>query len=220
MRPFPQWQRTVIVCDQMGDGVAARVLGLRLLIAALAATAIAAIAVIIAGDLGHTAGKVLLTTLFVPVYFSTAIVQGSLIRRRGALAALGWLGVAVSAAAFLAALYLIWHDEFEGETAARIWGALLVASIAAASLALLISRQRPGEAVGIRVVFFATIGATLVLAALSIYAIATVDDDADALSRAIGVASVVWALGITLLPALRAASDPATQSRTRSDSSA
>lgn len=173
-----------------------------LLITALCVAAAAAIVVIVTGDLDETAGDVAGTAFFVPVYFATAFVQLPLLRRDRSIAVVGLLGVAISVAGFVTALHLIWSDA--GETALRVWGSLLVASLAAASVAVLIRRHRALEPRLVTAVSYATLGATVALAGILIYAIATVEGDNALLARVSSVAGVLWALGIVLLPLLRA----------------
>jgi uncharacterized membrane protein len=174
-------------------------------IAALCLLAAAGIVIVVAGDLDKTAGKVVYTTALVPIYFSAAYVQGSLLGRGGALPALGWLGVLVSLAGLVAAVYLIWHANFDEETPARVWGSLLVATIGVATFALLLRRRQAGERGPVSAVLFATLGATVVLAGLLIYLIATAEGGEETLARVTGVAAIAWVLGIVSLPFVRAA---------------
>jgi hypothetical protein len=171
------------------------------LIVVLCVAAAAAIVAIVTGEIDDTVAKVAWTTFAVPVYFSTGYVQRPLLGR-GRLAALGWLGVAISAAGFLSTLELVWVEDIASETAARVWGSLLVASIAMASIALLVRGRETGDAGAVSFLVFSTLAATTLLAGIVIYVIAAESDD-DTLSRAIAVAGVLWALGIVLLPLAR-----------------
>jgi hypothetical protein len=155
-----------------------------------------------------TAGQVFATAASFALFFSTAYVQGSLIRRGGAFRALGWLAVIVSAAAFVVSAIFIWGEDFGSESAARVWGSLAVASVAGATFALLLRRRQAGEPRFTTAVLCATLAVTVALAGLLIYMIAGDRFDDETLARATGVALILYALGLVMLPVARTTGRP------------
>ena len=190
----------------MATRAAPRRVALTVAVLALCVAAAAGIVAMITDDL-EVAGQVFATAATAVLFFAIAYAQGSIIRRGGAMRALGTIAVVVSIAAFVASVILIWGEDFESDSAARVWGSLTVAAVAGATFGLLLRRRRAGDPWPATAALFVTLAVTVVLAGLLIYMIAASRDEDETLARASGVALILYALGIATLPLVRAATN-------------
>lgn len=195
--------------EQSSTPVANAVRGARrtaviVVIVSLTITAVVGILALLSGDFGETQGKILLTTLVMAAFSITALCHLAIASRP--FRAVGFVGIAVSAAALVCALVLIWtawSGTVDFDWLLRALGVLSVVavSLAQANLLLVLGERR---ARGIRIALVATIAAIGIAALLLVLPIATAGDvpgsDADAYWRVFGVIAILDVLGSIVLP--------------------
>lgn len=175
------------------------------IIVSLSVTAIIGIVTLLTASFGELQGKILLTTLLMAAFSITALCHLAVVGR--ALRVVGYVGIAVSALAFLAGALLIWRnwDEVEGawDTLLKAFFVLTVlsASFAHANLLLLLGDRRSPV---IRLGLFATVGLIALVALLLILPIVTEGDipgpDGELYWRIFGVVAILDVLGTIVLP--------------------
>lgn len=183
----------------------ARQLFYRILIGSLCLLALFAIVAIVSGDFNNTDEHILGTLLALVLYATTSFLQVPLLERRPDAAIFAYFGVALSVLGFVTMLNSIWSagstdDEW------RLAAILLVLTLANANVSVLVARRREGDTSAVTTVFWVTIGAIVVIALMLVAALADDGSDfAEGYWRFLGVAAVVWVLGLVLLPTLRKA---------------
>lgn len=175
------------------------------IIVSLSIAALFGIVTLLTGEFGELQGKILLTTLLLAGFSITALCHLAVVGRNQRI--VGYIGIAVSAAAFVLGAVLIWRSW---ETWGDEWEAALkgfaVLSIAAVSLAqanlLLLLGERRNRAV--RFGLAATlvlIGLIGVLIAIPILTDGRIPGDgADTYWRVFGVFAILDVLGTIVLP--------------------
>lgn len=179
------------------------------IIVSLVVAALLGIIALLSGEFGSLQGDVLLTTLTVAAFGTTALCHLAIVAR--AVRVVGFVGIAASAGAALCAFVLIWVDwgtsvSWEQmEPWVKAFGALTViaVSLAQANLLLLLA-DRPQPA--IRIGLVVTLVAVAVVAVMIILPIVTngdiPGDDGEPYWRAVGVIGILDALGTIALPIL------------------
>jgi len=176
------------------------------IVASLAIAAVLGIVALLSGEFGELQGKVLLTTLTIAAFGTTALCHLAVVTRNVRL--VGFLGIAASAGAALCALVLIWADWSTFTDTDGWWKGLCVLAVAAVSLAqanlLLLLVARPQRL--IRIALIATLVALTAVAVMIALPILTdgeiPGDDGDAYWRVFGVLAILDALGTIALPIL------------------
>ncbi|MBN9140004.1 MAG: hypothetical protein J0H23_04185 [Micrococcales bacterium] len=179
------------------------------IIASLAVAALLGIIALLSGEFGELQGRVLLTTLTVAAFGTTALCHLAIVTR--AVRVVGFVGIAASAGAALCAFVLIWVDwgttsSWDGmEPWLKAFGVLTVVavSLAQANLLLLLA-GRPHRA--IRIALAVTLVTVVVVAVMIILPIVSggeiPGDHGEPYWRALGVVGILDALGTIALPIL------------------
>lgn len=164
------------------------------------------IAALLSGEFGKLQAKVVLTTLTVAGFGTTALCHLAVVAR--AVRIVGFVGIAASGVAAVAAFWLIWTDWSSDWNRDPVVKTLALAAIAAVSLAqsnlllLLAGRRR----LAIRVPLAITLVAVAVVAVMIALPILTdgeiPGDEGDSYWRWLGVAGILDALGTIALPIL------------------
>lgn len=173
-----------------------------LIVVSLVAAAGLGIAVLFGTGFGDVQGKILVTTLVIAAFSITALCHLAIVGR--ALRVVGWVGIAASLGALVAALVLIWSDG--SLWSSDWWKALWILTVLAVTLAqanlllLFASRQRTP----VRVALWGTLGAMTVVAVMIWVPILTDGrvGDGDAYWRWFGAFAILDALGTILVPIL------------------
>ncbi|AYF96990.1 ribbon-helix-helix domain-containing protein [Protaetiibacter intestinalis] len=179
------------------------------IIVSLVVAAALGIFALLSGDFGQLQGQILLTTLTVAAFGTTALCHLAVVRR--AVRAVGYVGIAVSVGAAASALVLIWYyigSQWD-DGATFWWKALAVLSIAALSLAqanlLLLLADRPQLAIrialGITLVAIAVVAVMLAVPTLSDGEIPGYENG-ETYWRIFGVIAILDVLGTIALPVL------------------
>lgn len=169
-----------------------------LIVASFGVAAVLGIAVLLAGELGETANRVLVTTVTIGA-FSVAVLCGATLLGRPPQA-VGIAGVVVS---ILTAGYftaLIWNGssmrDWGDGLRLQLTGVAATAALSLASLLLLLGgRRRPFVRVGLLV----TLGLIALLLALTVYLVWS-DESGDAFMRLYGIVAILTALGAIVVP--------------------
>ncbi|MBN9607114.1 MAG: hypothetical protein J0G30_10935 [Actinomycetales bacterium] len=161
---------------------------------------------LLSGEFGELQGKVLLSTLTVAGFGTTALCHLAVVAR--AVRVVGCLGIAASVVAAVAAFVLIWRDWSDPWDPAPLVKTLAVAAIAGASLAqanlllLLAGRRR----IAIRLPLALTLVAVAAVAVMIALPVLTDGDipgeHGEPYFRALGVLGILDALGTIALPIL------------------
>ena len=150
-----------------------------------------------AEDLGATAAALLISGL--------AMAAGITLVDRPRLRWLGLICVAVGFVGFALTASLGWStaaDEDPGEGLFKAAGCLTVLSLALAQTAILLSRRYPADRQLVDTSIAVAAGGALVLATLLMVAVIGEIGDED-FWRWVGVSTVIWLLGTTLVPIAR-----------------
>ncbi len=183
----------------------ARRIAIITIIGSLAVAAMIGISIILLpGEFSELQGKVLFTTLALAGFSITSLCHLAVVGR--ALQVVGYIGIAASAGAFLAATVLIWSDWSSDFDSSAWWKALGVFTVLAISLAhanlLLLLGARKRQA--IRIGLFVTL-ATIALVALMLILPILTDgdipgDNGDGYWRVLAVLAILDVLGTIVLP--------------------
>jgi len=173
------------------------------IIVAFALAAIGGIVVLLGGELGETALRVIGTTAVVGGFSVAVLCCAALLGRR--LEAIGIVGVAVSV---IAAAFVIWTIWYNGEFG-TLWEVLgkvtgtavaLSAALALASLLLLLADRRRAA---VRAGLMITLALFAVVAVLIIYLIWASDTvDGQIYPRVLGITAILAALGAVVVPVM------------------
>ena len=173
------------------------------IIVAFALAAIGGIVVLLGGELGETALRVIGTTAVVGGFSVAVLCCAALLGRR--LEAIGIVGVAVSV---IAAAFVIWTIWYNGEFG-TLWEVLgkvtgtavaLSAALALASLLLLLADRRRAA---VRAGLVITLALFAVVAVLIIYLIWASDTvDGQIYPRVLGITAILAALGAVVVPVM------------------
>lgn len=201
------------------------------IIVSLAIAALLGIIALLSGEFGELQGRVLLTTLTVAAFGTTALCHLAVVTR--AVRIVGFVGIGASVGAALCALVLIWYDwsaDSSWDSAEGWWKGLGVLAVVAVSLAqanlLLLLAARPQPL--IRVALAVTLGAIALVAIAIIVPILTdgeiPGDQGEVYWRITGVIGILDALGTIALPilglVLRRADQPVAQAPVAADAPA
>lgn len=177
------------------------------IIVSLSIAALFGIVTLLTGEFGEVQSKILLTTLLMAGFSITALCHLAVVGR--ALRVVGYVGIAVSALAFVTGAVLIWRDwsnwsdvwEVTLKTFAVL--AIAAASIAQANLLLLLGERRSPV---IRIGLWVTVGLIALVALLIVLPIVTdgeiPGDEGDLYWRVFGVFAILDVLGTIVLPVL------------------
>jgi hypothetical protein len=178
------------------------------IVVSLVIAAILGIVALLSGDFGQVQGQVLLTTLTVAGFGTTALCHLAVVTR--SVRVVGFAGIGASVGAAVSALVLIWVDWSTSiwDQAEWWWKALGIFSIAAVSLAqanlLLLLAWRPQPL--IRISLIVTLAAVSVAAVMLALPTLTSGDipggEGDTYWRVFGVVAILDALGTIALPIL------------------
>lgn len=174
---------------------------------ALVAAAAVGIATLLIGEFGVTQQRTLTTTLVIAAFGATMLCHFAIAGRP--VRAVGFVGIAVSAAALAGALVTIWADLPEAVATPwqrTLWVLTVTAlSLAQVNLLLLLAVQRR---LVIRIGLPVTLVAVAALAVMISLNIASAGDipgpHGDGYWRAVGVIAIIDALGTIALPVIRA----------------
>ena len=176
------------------------------IVISLAIAALLGIIALLSGEFGELQSRVLLTTLTVAAFGTTALCHLAVVARR--VRVVGFVGIAASIVAAVCALVLIWSDlaweQIEPVLKGLAVGGIAAGSLAQANLLLLLS-GRPQRA--IRVALAVTLGSIGVVAVMILVPILTDweipgAEAAEAYWRFFGVIAILDALGTIALPIL------------------
>lgn len=164
--------------------------------------ALGGILVLLGGDFGPAAGRVLGTTAAVGAFSVAVLCCAALVGRR--LQILGAVGAAISIATAALSIFLIWwdFDEWPPDVLWRLLssGITLTAALALASLLLLLANRRRSA---VRVGLWVTLALFAVVVVMVLYVIWFREDvDYDVFWRALGVVGILAALGAVVVPVL------------------
>ncbi|SFO20588.1 hypothetical protein SAMN05216207_103643 [Pseudonocardia ammonioxydans] len=172
-------------------------------VVSLVLAAVLGIAALLTGEFGELEGRILLSTLVVAAFGTTALCHLAVVTRR--VRVVGYAGLAASAVAAAVALVLVWADE-AFRSSDLTTDVLLLCTIAAVALAhtnlvlLLAGRAHPA----IRAGLVGTLAAIALVAVLLATLVLTDGEIGDGswFWRLLGVAGIVDALGTIALPVL------------------
>jgi hypothetical protein len=179
-----------------------------LVVASLVVASLLGIVALLTGEFGELQGRIVVTTLVVAAFGTTALCHLAVVTR--AVRAVGFGGLAASLGAAVCALVLIWQDwsgpgPGPGE---GWWKSLALLTIAAVSLAhanlllLLAGRPHPAIRTGLAVTLVA-IAVVAVMLAIPVVTDGEIPGSSDEWYwRWFGVAGIVDALGTIALPVL------------------
>ena len=173
------------------------------IVVAFTLAAAGGIVVLLGGDLGETAGRVIGTTATVGAFSVAVLCCAALLGR--VLAPVGMAGVVVSIVAGALVIWTIWYDGPYGDAWETVWkitgtAIALSAALALGSLLLLLSDRRR---MPVRVGLWITLALFAVVVGMIVYLIwgsDTVDDQV--YPRVLGVAAILAALGAVVVPVL------------------
>lgn len=175
-------------------------------VASLAIAALLGIVALLSGEFGELQSKVLLTTLTVAGFGTTALCHLAIVTR--SVRVVGFLGIAASVGAAFCAFLLIWTDwsadwDRDGWFKALALLAIVAASLAQANLLLLLAGRRQRL---IRVALALTLLAVAVVAVMIALPILSDGEipggDGEPYWRGFGVVTILDALGTIALPIL------------------
>ena len=173
------------------------------IIVAFALAAIGGIVVLLGGELGETALRVIGTTAVVGGFSVAVLCCAALLGRR--LEAIGIVGVAVSVIAAAFVIWTIWYNGEFGtlwEVLSKVTGTAvaLSAALALASLLLLLADRRRAA---VRAGLVITLALFAVVAVLIIYLIWASDTvDGQIYPRVLGITAILAALGAVVVPVM------------------
>ena len=175
----------------------------RLLIAAvvsLTATAGLAILILLFGDFGETEGRILGTTAAIS-FCSLLALPGGVLRERRVAEGVGWVSIALAAAAFVLVLALLWGPE-DSVGLGKVAGTVAAFAVASTQIAALTTRRRDEDSASVSATYAAAVALALLLATLVAVAI-WAEVDSSAFFRALAALAVLDVLLIALQPFLR-----------------
>lgn len=177
------------------------------IIVSLSLTALVGIVTLLTASFGEVQGKIILTTLLVAGFSITALCHLAVAGR--ALRVVGYVGIAMSAAALITGAILIWGGWLnwgqEWEILLKTFAvvAILAVSLAHANLLLLLEGRRSRL---VRIGLFTTVAMIGLLAILIILPIVTdgriPGDNGEPYFRFLGVVAILDALGTIVLPVI------------------
>ena len=177
------------------------------IVASLAISALLGIIALLSGEFGQVQSKVLLTTLTVAGFGTTALCHLAVVSRR--VRVVGFVGIGASVGAAICAFVLIWVEWSTWWEQTEWWlKSLAIFSIVAVSLAqanlLLLLAWRPQPLIRISLaVTLAAVAIVAVMVALPILTDGNIPGDAgDSYWRVFGVIAILDALGTIALPIL------------------
>ena len=165
--------------------------------------ALGGIVVLLGGDLGEPAGKVLATTAAVGAFSIAVLCCAALVGRR--IQVFGLIGAAVSVLTLVLLLVIIWagfsSDEWWDVLVRAVFtGIAATVAFSLASLLLLLSDRRRGA---VRWGLWITLGLFAVVLLMIWYLIWWSDTiSGDAFARVLGVLSILAALGAVIVPVM------------------
>lgn len=183
----------------------ARKLLLAAIVGALCLTAAIAVVVLLSGRFDDTSWRILGTTSALSFFGLLAVPVGMLLERRRAVA-LAYTSGALTGAAFLLTLVVIWRDWENG--VGKLWGVTMTLALAAAQAAVVEARRRDSDTAGISALVALSVLTGVLLATMGIAAILTEVDDGT-YYRALGALAVVDVLLVTVTAVLRRGAGPA-----------
>ncbi|MGL4255825.1 MAG: hypothetical protein ACRCSL_05780 [Microbacterium sp.] len=162
--------------------------------------ALGGIVVLLGAELGEPAWKVLATTALVGAYSVAVLCCASLLGRR--LQIVGFVGAAVSVVAAILSIIAVWSQP--GWEAEAYWDTLwtLVAACVGLSFACLLLLLADRRRTAVRIGLIVTLALFAVVFALVVYPVWIDDYVGEAYSRALGIASILAALGAIVVPVL------------------
>ncbi|ALE73698.1 hypothetical protein FRP1_12715 [Pseudonocardia sp. EC080625-04] len=177
-----------------------------LVVASLVVASLLGIVALLTGEFGELQGRIVVTTLVVAAFGTTALCHLAVVTR--AVRAVGFGGLAASLGAAVCALVLIWQDWSGPGPGEGWWKSLALLTIAAVSLAhanlllLLAGRPHPAIRTGLAVTL-AAIAVVAVMLAIPVVTDGEIPGSSDEWYwRWFGVAGIVDALGTIALPVL------------------
>lgn len=182
----------------------ARKLLLAAIVGALCLTAAIAVVVLLSGRFDDTSWRILGTTSALSFFGLLAVPVGMLLERRRAVA-LAYTSGALTGAAFLLTLVVIWRDWENG--VGKLWGVTMTLALAAAQAAVVEARRRDSDTAGISALVALSVLTGVLLATMGIAAILTEVDDGT-YYRALGALAVVDVLLVTVTAVLRRGAGP------------
>jgi hypothetical protein len=173
--------------------VSSRRLLLRGIVAALTATALLAVGILLFGDFGETEGKILGTTAMLAGYGLLALPAGFLVDQRR-FAWLAWAVLGLAAAGFAVAATTVWTEA--GETLGKATLTVTVFAVAATQAAAQLAGRRTTRAL-----FAASVALVLAVAVMA-SAAAWGEIDSSVYYRLLGAIAVLDVLVVALQPIL------------------
>lgn len=172
-----------------------------IIIVSFGLAALGGIAVLLGGDLGPDAARVLGTTAVVGAYSVAVLCCTSLIGRRAQV--VGFVGAAIAIVTACLTLVVIWSTSWpSGDTFWRVlWtGIVLTIALAFASLLLLLADRRQAA---VRVGLVVTLGLFALVVVMVTIAIWVPDVASnEGYGRVVGIAAILAALGAIVVPVL------------------
>ena len=194
---------------------APRVAGKRLVLLAVAGLLITAaalaIGILLFGDFGSTAGRILATTALLAGY-GLLTLPAAILRDRRQAVALTAAVVALAVAAASLAIVAVWSDQ--GDVLGKAIGTVTGWLLAAVQPAALLLRRREHDARAVRVLF-AVSSALVVVLAVMFSVLLWAEIDSERYGRAFGAVLVLNVLLVALQPILARARPLATAYRLR-----
>jgi uncharacterized membrane protein len=169
-------------------------------IASLAVTAVLAIGILLLGDFRDTEARVLATSFAIAVAGLLAL-PGAQLLDEGRAAPLAWATIGLAAVAFVAFEHTIWTDD-ESSTAWKRAGTAAVFAAATTQIAALTSRLKADDRQGVRAVYLATVGLSLLLAVLAAAAMWE-EIESETFYRTLAALAVLNVFLVVLQPLLR-----------------
>jgi hypothetical protein len=187
--------------------VQARKVLLSAIVGALCLTAGIAVVVLLSGHFDETAWRVLGTTSAISFFGLLAVPVGMLLER-GRAAALARISGALTFAAFVLTLAVIWRHWADG--VGKTWAVVLTLALAAAQAAVVEARRRDTDTPAISMLVLGSMLTGAALTAMGIWAILT-EVDSGTYYRTLGAVAVIDVLLVTVAAVLRRGVGPIAQ---------
>lgn len=177
----------------------ARKLLLFAIVGALCLTAAIAVVILLSGDFDGTSWRILATTSAISFFGLLAVPAGMLLERGRAIL-LAQLSGALTGAAFLLTLFVIWRHW--GSALGRTWGVVLTLALATAQAEVVEARRRDTDTQPISALVTLSMVTGAVLAAMGIAAILT-DVGNGTYYRTLGAVGVIDVLLVAVVAVMR-----------------
>jgi hypothetical protein len=183
-----------------------RKLLLTAIVGALCLTAAIAVVILLSGHFTDTSWRILATTSAIS-FFGLLVVPVGMLLERGRAILLARISGALSCAAFVLTLVVIWRHW--ADSFGKTWGVVLTLAVAAAQAAVVEARRRETDTPAISMLVVLSMLTGIALATMGIAAILSTIDNGT-YYRTLGAVAVIDVLLVALVAVLRRGTGPIT----------